>query len=254
MKKRWTVFGVLLLLVVLSSGCTFREEGKSGESFSFVIRSYNPGVISNWTAVNLEFDGMLILSDQNRSVNFTRSWTVIILKASDDVMKLNAFPLGDNTYLIPAYWRDTGFKKGWNHVSLLAELKNGSAVPLDLLWKGRPSQITVLNFNAEIRESGDEYKLSPIGISAPHTLKAFEKTYRVLLLPADVSSNLSHISGDYAAFWNNKTLTFPRVNTKAVNGGTLITQHPMAAIYVASDDRAAFFDWVPFPYEELKKG
>ena len=122
---------------------------------------------------------------------------------------------------------------------------------------GRPGRIITLNFNAEIRESKDEYELLPVSISAPHSFKAFGKTYRILLLPPDVPQGpqgTPRISENYSALWVNKTLTFPRVNTKTVDGGTLITQYPMAAIYIASEERAAYFDWVYFPYEELRKG
>ncbi|ASJ02782.1 hypothetical protein A3L09_05705 [Thermococcus profundus] len=254
MKKRWAVFALLLAVIVFSSGCTLRVgEDKNESRFTIQVEPEGSKAIADWKAVSLRVAEYYILPS-NRSIFMTKERTLILLKASNDVVNMSAFPLGNNTYLIPTYSTDTGFKKGWNHVSLLIRFKNGTPGSLDLLWRGKPSESVMQEVHFSVEEVENGYRLTPVGLSVSE-FSAFGKTYRILILPPDTPSNLSlPDTEDYLVLWTNKTLTVPLTNTRKSGDTIVVVTQPIAAIYVASNEGLAFFDKLQFPYEEFEKG
>ncbi|MDI3475125.1 MAG: hypothetical protein PWQ79_99 [Thermococcaceae archaeon] len=246
MKKRWKVLIPILLILVASSGCVIKIENKRDSGFTLLTEPRDVKLLTDWKAVNLELQETFLFPEENRSLRVTRNWTLILIKVGDEVANLSALPLGNSVYLIPPQKVVDGPKRGWKRAVLSVELKNGSSITLEVLWRGKATETIGAGLNFEAIKEGGSYTLVPIGVGKP-TFWAFNQTYTLLILPEDVPSSQASNWEELLSLWANRKLQLP------INNGRT-DKRPIATIYIAANESLAFFDRVYFPYEELEKG
>ncbi len=249
-RTRYVILAVLLLFMVIGSGCivNVREKGHHGRFFLSIRTHGNTTVVKNWTAVRVNITSGFIL-EGNRSVNTDKQFTAILLETGNDVANMSAFRLGRNVYLIPPYMFSGEYKAGEEYASLNARIKNGSYAFVEVTYQGTPERGIGLSLSFTVKKlNNGDYKVELIGAGST-SINAFGKKYKVVALP--VGGLLDFVGIPSERYLGNWTYILPPTDRYRKNGVTTTIGYPVAEIYIEYDGYRAFLGKVYFPYEKI---